>query len=82
MSWVKEIGDLVDSLSERVNLANWTTALILLYFAWKLGVLVDRINLDAESMKEFALTAFATFKDIALLCAGYLLAKRDNGDAS
>ncbi len=77
MSWVQSIKDLVNAVSARVNLANWTTSIVLLFFAYKLGGMVDR--LDLASMQELAKLAFDTFKEIALLSAGYLLAKRDNG---
>lgn len=81
MSWVDNIAKLVDAVSERVNLANWTTSLVILFFAFKLGVMLDR--LDLATMEGLAETAFATFKDLALLCAGYLFAKvNGNSDAS
>ena len=79
MSWIDDIAKLVDAVSERVNLANWTTSLVILYFAFKLGGMIDR--LDLATMKELSEVAFSTFKDLALLCAGYLFAKV-NGNAS
>ena len=73
MTWVEDLAKIVDSISERVNLANWVTSLILLFFAYKLGGMIDR--LDLVSMQELAKLAFDTFKELALLAAGYLLAK-------
>ena len=72
MTWVEDLAKVVDSISERVNLANWVTSLILLFFAYKLG---GMIRLDLASMQELAKLAFDTFKELALLAAGYLLAK-------
>ena len=77
MTWTEDLRDVVSSLTGRTSIANVVTGFVIAFFAWKLGGMIDR--LDLATMQELAEAAFSTLKDLALLCAGYLFGKNMQG---